>query len=86
MKAMDEIRMKQQAYALNDALHSKNDEIDILKDALRTLLQSYQADFLTITGAKLNDTEAVIKAKKALGISPTLKERYDNDVWGGGKQ
>jgi len=37
-----------------------------LAEALEGLLSSYRADFKTITGAELNDTEAVKKAKAAL--------------------
>ena len=37
-----------------------------LFSALNYLLSSYNADFELITGAKLNDTEAVIKAKLAI--------------------
>ena len=37
-----------------------------LAEALQGLLSSYKADFKTITGSELNDTEAVKKAKEAL--------------------
>ena len=42
---------------------NKEDEI---YNALLILLQSYKADFRTITGAELNDTEAVLMAKSVL--------------------
>lgn len=37
-----------------------------LLDSLKTLLSSYQADFQTITGSPLNNTEAVKKAKETI--------------------
>ena len=46
------------ALAVNNLAH--------LAEALQGLLSSYRADFKTITGGELNDTEAVKKAKEAL--------------------
>lgn len=37
-----------------------------LFNALKMLLESYKADFKNITGSSLNDTEAVILAKKTI--------------------
>lgn len=45
-----------------------------LKDALKTLLSSYKADFKNITGADLNDTEAVKLAKSVLNQSAVKKD------------
>lgn len=40
--------------------------LESIADALQYLLSSYKADFKQITGAELNETEAVKKAKEAL--------------------
>ena len=42
-----------------------------LLEALINLLSSYKADFKTITGSDLNNTEAVIKAKQAIEKATT---------------
>ncbi len=56
----------QEKQSLTKIIADLKKENERLKEALSYLLSSYRADFKNITGADLNDTEAVLKAKAAL--------------------
>ena len=55
-----------QVQELKDQVANLEQRNKQLSTALNYLLSSYRADFENITGAKLNDTEAVKKAKAAI--------------------